>query len=369
MKKLGFIVNPVAGIGGRVGLKGSDGKDIQKRAFKLGAIPLAPQRAKEALKPLLAIKDKIIILTYPRAMGEEEARELGFKLEVIGDTEDNTTSKDTKNAATGMRELGVDLILFVGGDGTARDVFEAIDGEVPVLGVPAGVKIHSGVYAISPRDAGALAVKYLLGEGVDVKEAEVMDIDEEAFRDNRLSAKLYGYMNTLYSTDRMQGSKEGSGYTERYSQEAIAIDITTELEEETAYVIGPGSTTKFITDELGLKKTLLGVDVMINKEIVAADANEQTILGAIEGRDAKIVVTVIGGQGFIFGRGNQQISPQIIRQVGKENIIIIATPSKLAGLQSIALRADTGDLELDEALKGYHKVITGYGRRTVVKVV
>ena len=134
-------------------------------------------------------------------------------------------------------------------------------------------------------------------------------------------------------------------------------------------MIGPGSTTKFITDELGLKKTLLGVDVMINKEIVAADANEQTILGAIEGRDAKIVVTVIGGQGFIFGRGNQQISPQIIRQVGKENIIIIATPSKLAGLQSIALRADTGDLELDEALKGYHKVITGYGRRTVVKVV
>lgn len=369
MKKLGFIVNPVAGIGGRVGLKGSDGEDVQKKAIELGAIPLAPQRAQEALKPLSAIKDQFILVTYPGKMGEEEALAQGFNPKVIGETLEKTTSEDTKKAATMMRDMDVDLILFVGGDGTARDVYEAVDDKVPVLGVPAGVKIHSGVFAVSPRDAGVLALKYLKGEGVEVKEAEVMDIDEDAFRDNRLSAKLYGYMNTLYSTDRMQGSKEGSGYDERYSQEAIAIDITDGLEEDTAYIIGPGSTTKYITDKLGLKKTLLGVDVMVNRDIVASDANENAILEVIDGREAKIIVTVIGGQGFIFGRGNQQISPQIIRKVGKNNIIVIATPSKLAGLQTRALRTDTGDLELDEELKGFYKVITGYGRRTVVKVV
>ena len=368
-KKLGLIVNPIAGMGGRVGLKGSDGQDILEKAMELGAVPTSPHRAVEGLRIISSIKDIIEIITYPHEMGEDEARECGFEPKVIGSIEKGrTTAYDTLNAAREMLDLGVDLILFSGGDGTARDIYEAVRGEVPVLGIPAGVKIHSGVFAINPATAGDLAVKYLKGEQTVLRESEVMDIDERAYREDRLSARLYGYLMVPYEKTMVQSSKEGSGAQEESSLEAIAKEITDNILDDHLYIIGPGTTTRPITEKLGLKKTLLGVDVIRSGKMVAADANESRLLGLIEGAKAKIVVTVIGGQGFVFGRGNQQISPEVIRKVGKENIVIVATPGKLASLRGKPLLVDTGDAELDRELSGYYRVITGFGRRAVYRV-
>lgn len=362
-------MNPVAGIGGRVGLKGSDGEAIVRRAVELGAVKLSPGRAVEALRRIARIKEQVEVITYPGEMGEDEAREAGFQPTVIGSiAHDSTTREDTIEAARTMAEMGVDLIMFAGGDGTARDLVEAVDGDVPVLGIPAGVKIHSGVFAINPVDAGELAALYLEGGPVKLRELEVMDIDEEAFRDDRLSARLYGYLKVPYVEAMVQNTKSGSTTTDGFSLEGIAADIVEEMEDDVIYVLGPGTTVRPIAERLGLSKTLLGVDVVLNGEIIASDANEEKLLELIDGKEARVIVTVIGGQGFVFGRGNQQISPQVIRAVGVENITIIATPGKLAALQGRPLLVDTGDPELDELLSGYAKVVTEYGRRVVYRV-
>ncbi|MDP6048288.1 MAG: ATP-NAD kinase family protein [Candidatus Bathyarchaeota archaeon] len=369
MKKLGLIVNPVAGMGGRVGLKGTDGQETLDKARELGAVSIAPSRAVEALMRLVSLKDSIEIITYPHEMGEEEARGAGFDPTVIGEiTKGNTTSNDTRAAAKEIMMLGVDLILFAGGDGTARDIHAAVNGKVPVLGIPAGVKIQSGVFAINPTRAGDIAVKYMKGDLTTVQELEVMDIDEEAYRNNRLSARLYGYLRVVYEEALVQGSKEATRGSEEIRLEAIASEVVEGMEVDTLYIIGPGTTTRPIAKELGLEKTLLGVDVIENGSLVASDVNEKMLLTLIEGKRAKIIVTIIGGQGFILGRGNQQISPEVIRSVGEKNLIIVASPGKLANLKGRTLLVDTGDPEVDKMLTGYRKVIIGYARRSVYKV-
>jgi predicted polyphosphate/ATP-dependent NAD kinase len=369
MKRLGLIVNPVAGMGGRVGLKGSDGEDIVRLAIELGAVRRSPGRAVEALRKIARISEQFEVVTYPGEMGEDEAIEAGFQPKVIGSiAQGNTTRDDTIGAARSMVEMGVDLILFAGGDGTARDLVEAVDGEVPVLGIPAGVKIHSGVFAINPADAGELAALFLEGEPVKLRELEVMDIDEEAFRDDRLSARLYGYLKVPYVEAMVQNTKSGSATTDEFSLEGIAADIVDDMERDVLYILGPGTTVRTVAERLGLPKTLLGVDVVLNGDLVAVDANEEKLLEIIEGEEARIIVTVIGGQGFVFGRGNQQISPRVIRSVGVEKVTIIATPAKLAALQGRPLLVDTGDPEVDELLSGYAKVVTEYGRRVVYRV-
>lgn len=369
LKRLGLIVNPVAGMGGRVGLKGSDGAETLRRAKELGATKTSPARAAEAMKHLAAMKDQIELYTYPGEMGEDEAQSVGFEPKVLGEIKTGeTTSADTKAAASEMARLGVDLLLFAGGDGTARDVCEAIDGNVLALGIPTGVKIHSGVYAVSPAAAGELAAKYLRGEVSSVQQSEVMDIDEEAFRENRLSARLYGYLRVPREEAYVQGSKEATPVQEDENLKAIAADLADEMRPDTLYVLGPGSTISSVAEHLGLAKTLLGVDVVQGGRIVASDVNEEQLLKIVTGRRTKIVVTVIGGQGFVFGRGNQQISPRVIRAVGRENIVIAATPAKLETLHGKPLLVDTGDPALDAELTGYTRVITDYGRRVVYRI-
>jgi len=305
-------------------------------------------------------------------MGEDEAKECGFNPTVIGSiTRGRTTSHDTENAAKEMLRLKVDLLLFAGGDGTARDIYNVIGDKIPALGIPAGVKIHSAVYATSPRNAGDLAARYLEGESPDIRlrEAEVMDIDEQAFRENRLTARLYGYLKVPYERGMIQDAKAGSMLGEEASMDAIAYDIVNNMPDDYLYIIGPGTTTRAIMGKLGLQNTLLGVDAVYKGELVGSDLNESQLLKMIAGKKVKIVVSVIGRQGYVFGRGNQQISAKVIKKVGKENIIVIATKNKILSLKGSPLLVDTDDGEVNEMLTGYIQVVSGLGERFVLKVV
>jgi predicted polyphosphate/ATP-dependent NAD kinase len=357
-KSIGFIVNPVAGMGGAVGLKGTDGKIILSKAISLGAKPVASERAETFLVELVQVKKSIRLMVGAGEMGEAEAKKRSFSFDVRGERRKETTSEDTQNTAKKMVDSGVDLLVFCGGDGTARDIQKVVDLEVPVLGVPTGVKMHSSVFAVTAQAAARVAINYLWG-GLPLREAEVMDVDESAFRDGRLSAELYGYMLSPFEPHLIQGNKLESPMTENEvrNQAAIAIWIIEAMKADIIYVMGPGTTTRTIGDLLDQKKTLLGVDIFLDKKIIASDVNEKQILVATKGKVTKIIVTPIGGQGFIFGRGNQQISSRVIRQVGLNNIIVVATKSKLDRLRS--LRVDTGDLSLD-------KEFSTHGTRVVI---
>jgi len=372
--KVGLIVNPIAGMGGSVGLKGTDGEEILREAIKRGAKPVAPKRTLRFLRRLKTLLEsenlKLQLYTYPHPMGEKEAIKAGFKPIVIGKlSSEKTTAEDTIKAAREMEKAGVEIIAFAGGDGTACDIYEAIKDRVPIIGIPTGVKMHSGVFASSPEAAADLLVKYLKGSA-PLGTVEVMDLDEDLFRKGIIAAKLKGYLKSPIDRFLLQSSKSYSQPThdEELNKMGIAREVIEQMEKDTLYIIGPGTTTKAIADMLKIDKTLLGVDVVLNGKLIAKDVDESKLLELLGKFDkAKIIVTPIGSQGFIFGRGNQQISAKVIRKVGRDNIIVIATRGKLA--KTPFLRVDTGDPKLDEKLKGYWKVVTDYGEYTVVKCI
>jgi predicted polyphosphate/ATP-dependent NAD kinase len=315
------------------------------------------------------LKDEVQVITYPHEMGEDSARNAGMEPVVIGSIRSGeTTPDDTLQAAKEMAEMGVDLILFAGGDGTARNIYTAVGSTIPVLGIPAGVKIHSAVYAVNPRSAGEVAALYLEGKVVNIKESEVMDIDENAFREGVVTAKLYGFMMVPEEKRFVQSVKSGGAHSEQVSVQGIAAEVVNNMEPDVVYIIGPGTTTRSIMDRLSLPNTLLGVDVVVNKQLVASDVTESQLLELLKDEKAKIVVTVIGGQGHIFGRGNQQLSPRILRAVGKKNVTVIASKEKLISLSGRPLLVDTGDEELNQELSGYIPVITGFEERVMYKV-
>jgi predicted polyphosphate/ATP-dependent NAD kinase len=347
-------------MGGAVGLKGTDGAKILKQAISLGARPMAPTRAMSFLSELKFVKDKIQLVVGAGNMGEEEALSCGFVCTVLGERKKETTAEDTRETARKIADAKADILVFCGGDGTARNILEAINLSIPALGVPTGVKMHSSVFAVDPTATAKIAIGFLWGE-LPLREAEVMDVDENAFREGRVSSRLYGHLLTPYEPYLIQGAKMASPITESElrNQAAIAIYIIENMKPDVAYIIGPGTTTRTISDLLDAKKTLLGVDLFCNKKIVASDVNEKQILEAIRGKTAQIIVTPIGGQGFVFGRGNQQISTEVIRRVGLDNIIVVATESKLRSLKS--LRVDTGDPKLDDAFRARSlKVVADY---------
>jgi predicted polyphosphate/ATP-dependent NAD kinase len=368
-KRVGLIVNPIAGMGGRVGLKGTDGIDAVERAQALGALPVSSDRARIAIDVLTErLGSDLALLTPPGAMGKRVAVSCGIGPVVIGVVAgDATGPDDTKRAARQLLAERVDLLLFAGGDGTARDIYEAVGTSVPVLGIPTGVKMHSSVFATTPRAAGELAARFLSTPNQPCRESEVMDIDEEAFRAGRVSARLYGYLNVPYQRNLVQGLKAGSGGGDE-DLSGIAADIAERMRDGALWILGPGTTTRAIAGRLGANKTLLGVDGYSRGEVVAMDATEQQLLAHLDGTPARIVVTPIGGQGYLFGRGNQQLSPEVIRRVGKTNIIVVAATSKLTGLRGDPLLVDTGDADVDRELAGYVRVVTGYHQESVQQV-
>jgi len=369
MERIGLIVNPIAGLGGRVGLKGSDGLEIQQRAIELGAIPRASDRASEALKYLIRMRFDLDILTCPGSMGEIAVTQAGFRPHLVDAYQAKpTTAADTRRAANEMLQKDLALLMFTGGDGTARDIYSTCGTEIPVLGIPAGVKIQSAVYAIHPRAAGELAATYLQSKAETIL-AEVVDLDEEAYRQGRISPRLYGYLKIPYIKRYIQGVKVSSTTVSSACLKGIAEDISERMEPGTIYIFGPGSTTQAIATHLGMDKNLLGVDAYADGKCIASDANESVLLAILaSNQPVKIILTPIGGQGCILGRGNQQISPNVIRKVGKGDILVVCTKEKLDAFKGRPLWVDTGDYELDKTLRGYLPIITGYKEYVMYKV-
>ena len=369
MRKVGLIVNPMAGIGGRVGLKGSDGLEIQQRALELGAVPQAGARVSQALQLLFETEQNLVILAAPGEMGADVVRKVGLAAEVTGEIKTGwTTAADTIAAARRMVENQVDLLVFAGGDGTARDIYRAVGEDFPVVGVPAGVKIHSPVFTTHPKAAGELILAYIKGAGVRLQQAEVIDLDEEVYRQGSISTRLYGYLTIPYHRRWVQNKKAPSPESEKVQMEAIAWQVVEDMLPGVLYVLGPGTTTRAVATRLGFEKTLVGVDVVTRERVVARDVSEERLLELVASSPTKIIVTPVGGQGFLFGRGNQPISPAVIERVGRENIQVICTPGKLHSFQGHALLVDTGDLDLDGKLAGHMSIVTGYGEWAVYRI-
>jgi predicted polyphosphate/ATP-dependent NAD kinase len=367
--KIGLIVNPVAGMGGSVGLKGTDGRDILDRAQALGARPVAPERALRALRRLAAAVPEVALITSAGSMGGDVATEAGLAVTLLAGRSGATTAADTRAVAQELRTHGVALILFAGGDGTARDILDVVADGVPMLGIPSGVKMHSAVFAISPEAAGQLAALVAADRGgrIGTREAEVMDIDEEAMRTGRVSARLHGYGRVPFERHLVQSAKAG-GIADEAALDGVCREIAEEMRPGVVYILGPGTTTQRILGHLGLTGTLLGVDAVLDGKVLGFDLAGEQVAEFVRGRPARIIVSVIGGQGYIFGRGNQQIGPGVIRSVGRDNIIVVATQRKLVSLEGSRLLADTGDRALDEQLQGYIRVRTGPGQSAMMRL-
>jgi predicted polyphosphate/ATP-dependent NAD kinase len=355
MKSIGFLINPVAGMGGAVGLKGTDGN--REEARRRGAQPQAQHRAQITLALLLR-QAGLSFVTCSGAMGEVTLKETGVQnYQVIYHYNGESSADDTRKAAQIFQKTGVDLILFCGGDGTARDIFDVVGRDVPILGIPAGVKMYSAVFAIDPATAAELVIRYDLKS---LRDSEVMDVDEAAYRAGELKTRLHGIARTPALVEKTQLSKHvfEEGDEERAKKE-IARFIREIMIPDVLYILGAGTTTESIAREIGINKTLLGVDAIQNGKIVEMDLTEKALWALLEhGEETKILLSPIGAQGFILGRGNQQISVRVVRKVGIGNLIVVGTPHKLR--ETPILYVDSGDSSLDADFGDTVLVISGY---------
>lgn len=371
MTLIGFLVNPIAGMGGRVGLKGTNG--VLERALELGAEPIAPQRAEIFLRRLdsiiksRSIEGRIQWLTCRGPMGEYLLQTVAsdcWEFEVIHEPRDEpTTAEDTRSACRAFLKRGVKLIVFCGGDGTARDIWQIVEESLPIVGIPSGVKMHSGVFGMNPEATAEIVAEFISGE-MDIAEGEILDLDEERYREGEWRIRMFGTARTPHEPTYVQVSKvQVESVGEDTMKEEIAETIVEDMEDnpETLFILGSGSTVAAISKELGIEYSLLGIDAVVNKKLIAKDINESRLLSLLEEYpDVRLVLSPIGAQGFILGRGNLQLSPEVIRKIGIDNIVVISPPAKLA--QTPVLRVDTGDKELDESFceKQYLRVVFRY---------
>jgi predicted polyphosphate/ATP-dependent NAD kinase len=351
---IGFLINPIAGMGGRVGLKGTD--DVYEEALRRGAERGAARRALATLRLIDDIP--LSFLTCGGDMGEEALLEGGIAdFQVVYRYRGSSSAQDTRDACREFLSRGVSLILFCGGDGTARDIFSVVGNQVPTLGIPAGVKMYSAVFGVNPS-ACAEIIRSL--DSAVLRDSEVVDVSEEDYRRGVLSTKVYGYARVPSLPLRAQmGKQEYVASDEEGAKQDIALFITEILREDTMYILGAGTTTEEIAHRLGIEKTLLGVDVIFQGHLLVRDADEKTLLTLLDQIEkAKIIVSPIGAQGFVLGRGTQTISPAVIQRVGVDNIIVVGTPHKLA--ETRTLYVDTGDESLDRMFGNSILVISGY---------
>ncbi len=368
--RLGLIINPIAGMGGSVGLKGTDG-DRAAKAKAMGALPVAAARAEIALSPLISIKKDIVLLTCSGAMGAIAAQHAGLESIVLSaDCDATTTAADTKDAASRILGHDPELILFVGGDGTARDLLQIVGDKTPLLGVPSGVKMHSAVFAATARAAGEVARNYLLAADRHslLRDAEIMDREISRSGDLAMSPRIYGMVRTPQLSFLVPGAKSSSRMSDTATLEAAISRVRETIGDERISLIGPGSTMQAIKRQFGIEGTALGVDAVAGGRCVETDVSEQRILELIKDKPARIVVSIVGGQGFLFGRGNQQLSPRVIREVGIDNIIVVSSLEKLVALPGGCLLVDTGSERLDDDLAGHIKILVSSGRTVMMPV-
>jgi len=374
--KIGFLINPIAGMGGRVGLKGTD--DLADEAIRRGAEPVAPGRALETLRHLRATLDRMGVqerrdwATCSGPMGEDALREAGCDvMSIVHSTSALPSVGDTAEATREFLAADVDLILFCGGDGTARDIAGIAEASTPILGIPSGVKMYSGVCGVTPERTAEIVIGFL-SESLQLAEVDILDLDEQRYREGEWVVRLVCSARTPYEPSCTQAAK---AFVTASDDATVKAEIADDLREEitahegTLFLLGPGSTVREIANRLGVQKTLLGVDAVLDGALVGSDLNECTILDLLDRHpSAALILSPIGAQGFVLGRGNLQISPAIIRRIGPENITVAATPAKLG--RTPVLRFDTGDPALDRELggRGYLSVVTGFHRRRLVPV-
>jgi len=371
--KIGFIVNPISGMGGRVGLKGTDG--VIEEALKLGAKEISPIKAKSMLNYYISNfskNDKIKWLTCSKEMGEDELKNAGINdIELIYKVKkEKTNSLDTKEACKIMMENKVDLILFCGGDGTARDIYKIIGNNIPILGIPSGVKMHSGVFGIN-TDATAKMLHEFVNHRLVIGDVEILDVDETLYRKGEWKIRFFGTAKGIVEPTYVQ---VGKTVYESMSDEDVKNELSEHIEDEIEkysyhlFLFGTGGTIDYILKNLGYHNSMLGIDAIYNKELIGKDLNESKILDLLKKyKRVKLVLSPIGAQGFILGRGNLQLSPKIIKKIGIDNIIVISTPSKL--ISTPIIRVDTGDKNLDDIFKKeeFIMVVIGYRLSRVAK--
>jgi predicted polyphosphate/ATP-dependent NAD kinase len=378
---IGFIVNPIAGMGGRVGLKGTDG--VYREAVERGAKPVASEKALLGIQALVEdstedVLEKVTWLTCNGEMGEKVLLNAGIDEETIEIEYDNssedigeTSTNDTKKACKQFLERNIDFLVFCGGDGTARDIVSIVKKDIPILGIPSGVKMHSGVFAVTPHAAGPMIARFITGE-LQTGDAEIMDLDEELYRQGTWKVRLYDTAKGIIEPSFVQVGKASFA---QIDDDDIKDDITDHIDEilekhqDTLFLFGSGGTINYMAQKLDIDNTILGIDAVFQRETIAKDANEKKLLSLIKKYNhVKVILSPIGAQGFIFGRGNLQLSPDVIRKIGIENIIVISTPSKLKATPVI--RVDTGDAELDKEFVDYEMmlVVIGYRMSRVVRI-
>lgn len=368
-RRIGLIVNPIAGIGGHLATRGSDRFGSIDQACAEGGRPVAQQRAERALIRLRrSSSGRLDMLTAAGLMGADIARRVGFRPHIIAGAGDRTTAQDTAQAAEAMIRHGVDLLLFAGGDGTARDVFAVAGARVPMIGIPSGVKMHSAVFAVSPEAAAETATAAIT-RACGARPAEIMDADEAELASGRPSARLFGYARTPDLPRLLQPAKGQRPEGGEAAIAALGRSLAREMPPGHLVLLGPGTTMHAVKRAFGIDGTVLGVDAVVTGKIAALDGDAATLekLCVAHSR-VHILISVIGNQGFVLGRGNQQITPVVVRAAGKDNLHIIATREKLTALPSPDLHLDSGDQALDRALAGYHRVHTGPGDSMMMRL-
>ena len=357
--RIGLIVNPYAGLGGPLALKGSDGS-LAEQALAKGVAPVAPPRATRALSGLTGID----LITASGPLGEQAARAAGLSPRIVHKAPDRPAAVDTSHAASALCDAGIDLLLFAGGDGTACDLI-GHTGDVPVLGVPAGVKMHSAVFATSPAAAAAMLQDFLRGRPLTPSPAAVITARPHG------TPEVRGHLPAPASP-RRQGAKAISTVTADADLSAACIHTAHELADCPLALIGTGATMLATKQALAGDGTLLGVDAYAHGRLIARDADEQRlwqlVRTAAQPTRTRLLLGVVGGQGFLLGRGNQMISPRVLKTLAPEAITVLASADKLAALDGGQLLVDSGDEALDQALSGTISVRTGPRRRMVMAV-
>ena len=375
--RIGIVVNPDAGLGGRLGFKGSDGR--AKEARDAGAVDRAGPRMQQCIskfKELLASSLNRMgvsptIVAWSGRMGGDWLD--GFEYEQRKESPTESTAQDTSNLVQDLLKSEVDVILYAGGDGTTRDIVNALDGnETPLIGVPGGVKMHSGCFATTPKASAEVLLAFLQGD-LMVAITEVMDLDEETYQKGEWKVRMYGEAWTPSSPRFMQGAKE---QVERASEsdtiEGLANHIGNLIDDDPELMViwGSGGTLRRMGEHLNVELTLLGIDIQ-HKGTIHSDLNEQQLLQHLVGYEGPrlLLLAPMGGQGFLIGRGNLQLSPDVLRAIGFESILGVATPSKLLGLSSV--RIDTGDPLLDEEYqqRRFVKLLQGYRTTRVIRIL